>query len=106
MEGALLPTISSFVQRTEFDDNRFDGPLPPTIRRLAALKTLALSKNAFTGALPPTISNNTQLTELRLDVNRSGSASNDVGQLRGLANLSNKNAFEGTLPPTISNTRQ
>ena len=60
------------MQLTEFDDNRFDGPLPPTISRLAVLKTLALSKNAFTGALPPTIGNNTQLTELRLDDNSFG----------------------------------
>ncbi|KAF8024783.1 hypothetical protein BT93_F1841 [Corymbia citriodora subsp. variegata] len=99
VELELVKILAIFTS-IDFSSNRFEGPIPYTLRDLKSLYFLNLSHNAISGSIPPILGNLHQLESLDLSWNLlNGTIPAQLANLDFLSflNLSN-NQLVGSIP--------
>ncbi|CAM9185854.1 unnamed protein product [Ectocarpus sp. 13 AM-2016] len=88
--------------------NNLEGPIPPELGQLQALKTLSLGANQLSGPIPPELGNLAALKELSLWSNQlSGPIPKELGDLSELKGLSlSFNQLTGPIPPELGDLRE
>ncbi|XP_073368039.1 leucine-rich repeat receptor protein kinase HPCA1-like [Aegilops tauschii subsp. strangulata] len=85
-----------------FDNNKLDGPIPPSLGLVKTLQIIRLDHNQFYGAVPDSIGNLTSLMELFMDGNGlNGTIPNALFSLPQMQRISlAKNTLGGSLTMT------
>ncbi|KAM3352108.1 hypothetical protein ACQJBY_023784 [Aegilops geniculata] len=85
-----------------FDNNKLDGPIPPSLGLVKTLQIIRLDHNQFNGAVPDSIGNLTSLMELFMDGNGlNGTIPNALFSLPQMQRISlAKNTLGGSLTMT------
>ncbi|KAL2622869.1 hypothetical protein R1flu_003074 [Riccia fluitans] len=92
------------LQTLSLDQNKLVGNIPPAIGSLATLQSLSLTNNSLSGPIPAALGNLGELNFLELSLNSLTRIPPEIGKLvkLSLINLSG-NKLQGRLPPEIQN---